>query len=203
MKQTFITSISLQGRQGAGGLEKVLYTPVDFSMEKNRESSFPIIPIISEFMGTNCEDVEIIVILPQDKNAKTNYPVFIEELKDMGLDETNVKTITPGENLGKQGSIKLLMELLDKISDDSLIYMDITFNTKPMSAMQLYAAHFVEKMKDVEVKGIYYGEYIPKHTVIPKLHDLTMFKYLFDLTGKLEQLGVKDIRGVIRNLIGE
>lgn len=89
----------------------------------------------------------------------------------------------------KKDSLELLLRLMNILSDDSLIYADITYNTKPMSAMILYVMQYIEKVKDVEVCGIYYGEILrEKSIIIPdqaKIYILTPFKYLNDV---MEQL---------------
>ena len=66
-----------------------------------------------------------------------------------------------------------------------------------MSAMLLYAMSFVEKLKDSEVQGIYYGEIPRVHgKAVPEqamLHDLTAFKRLGDVIESLKKLEIQDI----------
>ena len=109
-----------------------------------------------------------------------------------------------GKSNGKNG-IKLLLQLLDAIPDDTLVYSDITYNTKPMSAMVLCAMNLVEKVKDAEVAGIYYGE-IPRigGKAVPEkaaLCDITQFKTLLDITNYMEQLEIADIRSALEYLL--
>lgn len=202
MIKTFITAVSLQSRNG---LLKVEYEPKDFCLNWNKPTSFPIIPVIA----SNKEDgekVQVIVIRPVSKNASDNFEKLMEELKALGVTGEMVKELPVEGNKGKKESIRLLLKLLDEIPEDSLIYADITFNTKPMSAMVLYAMNFVEKMKDTEVDGIYYGEIVweeksPDSLPPAYLYDLTSFKYLSDAAEQLSDLGITDLRKALETLV--
>lgn len=177
MKKTFISAISLQA---ARNLKRFTYHPDGFELKNNRETSFPIVPIIAEHMGEQKADVCVIAILPEGNDAAENFETFKNELWEMGLTDENVKGLSlKGKSNGRNG-IELLLQILDAIPDDTLIYSDITYNTKPMSAMVLCAMNLVEKVKDSEVVGIYYGE-IPRIDGKPEpekaaLCDITQFK---------------------------
>ena len=64
---------------------------------------------------------------------------------------------------------------------------------------------FIEKIKDAEVNGIYYGELPRKNRVSDweraKLYDLTAFKHLSDVIEQLKGLEVPDIRAALKTLI--
>lgn len=156
-------------------------------------------------MGERKEDVCVIAILPEGKDAAENFQTFKNELQEIGLTAENVTGLSlEGKSNGKNG-IKLLLQLLDAIPDDTLVYSDITYNTKPMSAMVLCAMNLVEKVKDAEVAGIYYGE-IPRigGKAVPEkaaLCDITQFKTLLDITNYMEQLEIADIRSALEYLL--
>lgn len=202
MKKTFISAISLQA---ARNLKKFTYHPDGFELNNNRETSFPIVPIIAEHMGEQKADVCVIAILPEGNDAAENFETFKNELWEMGLTDENVKELSlKGKSNGRNG-IELLLQILDAIPDDTLIYSDITYNTKPMSAMVLCAMNLVEKVKDCEVVGIYYGE-IPRSNgkAEPEkaaLCDITQFKSVLDITNYMEQLEIKDIRSALGYLL--
>lgn len=201
MKQTFITAISLQG---AKGLEKGLYQPDGFFLEENIETSFPIIPIIKEQMRKK-ENAQIIVLRTENNDVKDNYQAFLSEVNDLGIDEAQVTPISIVENQSKAMGIATLIRIIDAIPEDSLVFADITFGTKPMSAIILYAMNFIEKLKDAEVDGIYYGE-LPREKGVSvweraKLYDLTAFKYLQGVIESLNGLEVSDPTSVLKRLI--
>lgn len=202
MKKTFISAISLQA---ARNLKRFTYHPDGFELKNNRETSFPIVPIIAEHMGEQKADVCVIAILPEGNDAADNFETFKNELWEMGLTDENVIGLSlEGKSNGRNG-IELLLKILDAIPDDTLIYSDITYNTKPMSAMVLCAMNLVEKVKDCEVVGIYYGE-IPRSNgkAEPEnaaLCDITQFKSVLDITNYMEQLEIKDIRSALGYLL--
>lgn len=203
MKRTFVTAISLQPHNN---LRKVFYEPQEFSLSGNRDTCYPIIPIINEFKGEDPDDVEIIAILPHTENAIKNYETFKEEIREINLDPEKIRLVEMGDKPDKRESVKLLLKLLDEIPEDSIVYADITYNTKPMSAMVVYAMEFIEKMKDTEVAGIYYGELARDYygkVIGTYLYEITVFKQLSDVLQQLEILGVKDIRSALGRVLGE
>lgn len=201
MKRTYVTAISLQGR---GGLEKGVYQPNGFELSKNLETSFPIVPIIASTMG-NVKDVEIVVLRTENNDVKDNYEAFLTELEALGLSEENVTQIFIEENQDKKIGLNTLVKILEEIPNDSLVYADITFGTKPMSAIILYAMNCIENIKDTEVEGIFYGE-LPREAgkskwENAKLHDLTIYKYLTDTIEQLKCLDISDPITALKTLL--
>lgn len=101
MQKTFISAISLQA---PGNLKKFTYHPDGFELKNNRETSFPIVPIIAEYMGERKEDVCVIAILPEGKDAAENFQTFKNELQEIGLTAENVTGLSlEGKSNGKNG----------------------------------------------------------------------------------------------------
>lgn len=201
MIKTYVTVISLQG---GGNLERGVYEPVGFQLKNNRETSFPIIPVIAESMEEQ-DEIKIIAVRTKNNDSKDNYRAFLEELSMMGIEKTQVKEITQKEDQRATIGLTMLMELLQEIPEDSLVYADITFGTKPMSAIILYAMNFIEKLKDSEVEGIYYGE-LPREKgkslwERAKIYNLTIFKYISDVIDQLDVLGISDPQAALKKLL--
>lgn len=199
MKKTFITNISLQSKRG---LLKQLYRPVGFELKKNLETSFPIIPVISEYLEEG-DEVKVIAIRSDNQNTPDNYAVFLEELSVLGVHEEQVKEVPTEENQSDAVNLKLLLRILDEIPDESMVYGDITFGTKPMAAILLYAMNFIEKMKDCEVEGIYYGE-IPRENdkaTDALLYNLAIFKLLNDVVEQMKCLGIHDMKEALERIL--
>lgn len=201
MKKIFITAISLQGKKD---LEKGIYAPDGFNLCQNIETSFPIIPIIKENAG-RLEDVKIIALRTENEDVKDNYAEFVNEVKALNIKEEQIVDIPVEENQNKVIGLSTLIRIIDEISEDSLVYGDITFGTKPMSAIILYAMSFVEKLKDVEVEQIVYGE-LPREKgeskwERAKLYDLTAYKYLSDVIEQLNALDISNPREALKKLI--
>lgn len=192
MVKTFITNISLQNK---AGLEKVIYKPIAFNLSKNMQVAFPITPIIANNIQID-EEVSVIVVRSNNNDTPDNFEVFLEELKELGIGGEQIVEISVEENQGAEGSRALLLNILEAIPEDSLIFTDITYGTKPMSAILLYAMSIIEKVKDSEVQGIYYGE-TPRENgkiVYEKvaLHDMTSLKFMCDMIEQLNDLDVKN-----------
>lgn len=199
MKKVYITNISLQCR---GELLKVLYRPRGMKLKNNRETSFPIIPVIADHQEEG-DETTVLAVRSNNKDTPDNYAVFLEELAGVGIGKNQVEEISVEENQSDSVSLELLMRLLEKIPDDSLVYGDITFGTKPMSAILLYAVNFVEKIKDCEVDGIYYGEIqrVNGKVVDAGLYDLTVFKLLGNVIDQMKNLGISDMQAALNRLI--
>lgn len=201
MNRVYLTAMSLQGR---GGLEKGIYKPDGFNLEKNVETSFPIIPIIGNTMGRG-EDTKIIVLRTENKDVTDNYEAFAKEVEALGLGKENIKDISIPENQNKKVGITTLVHILEEIPDDSVIYADVTFGTKPMSALMLYAMNCIENLKDTEVEGIFYGE-LPREAgksnwERAKLYDLTAYKYLTDVVQEMKELELSEPIAALKMLI--
>ena len=201
MDRIFITAISLQGR---GDLEKGLYQPDGFQLQNNRATSFPIIPVIVEHLS-QIKNIKVIALRTENDDVKDNYQEFLGELRELGVKEEQVTPIPVEENQSKRIGFSTLMRIIDEISEDSVVYADITYGTKPMSAIILYAISFIEKLKDAEVEGVFYGE-LPRRGgkamwERAKLYDLTTFKYLADLIEQLNALQVSNPRAALQKLI--
>ena len=201
MYRTFVTAISLQAR---GHLLKMTYHPKGFELKMNPQTSFPIVPVIASQMERK-EDVRIIAVRTDNIDTPDNFELLAEELGGLGIAREQITEISVAENQSPEIARELLLQVLEAIPDDSLVYGDITFGTKPMSAILLYALSFIEKVKDAEVAGIYYGE-IPREggvAVYEKaaLYDLTLLKSLGDVIEQLYYLDVEDPVASLRRLL--
>ncbi len=131
--------------------------------------------------------------------------VFLEELADLGISSDHVTEIPVAEAQGDAAGVGLLLRILDEIPEDSVIRADITFGTKPMFAILLYAMNFVEKLKDAEVEGIYYGEILRRKGEQVEdgaiLHDLTVFKLLGDTIDQMEAMKLEDPQKILHRML--
>lgn len=200
MKKVYITDISLQGQ---GELLKCQYEPNDFTMSHNRKTSFPIIPVIADHQEKE-DEIKVLAIRSNHAGTQDNYAAFLEELETVGIREEQVKEIMMTERQNSAESLRLLLTILEEIPEESLVYGDITFGTKPMAAILLYAMSFAEKMKNCEVDGIYYGEIRREDKIVTGaiLYDLTVLKLLGDLIDEMKDMGIQEMRDTITKLIG-
>ena len=201
MKRIFITNMSLQGR---GDLGRVFYNPKGFTLTENRKTRFPIIPIIFENLKEE-DPIKIIVLRTVNGDTEDNLSRFYDELNELGISGSQVEVIETEENQDRTTEVGMLLDLIHSIDSGSLAFFDITFGTKPMSALLLYAASFVQKLKDVQLGGIYYGE-IPRKNGRPiegaeSLYDMTHFTYLGNMINDLTEIGCEDPERMLHNLL--
>lgn len=200
MRKTYITNMSQQFKKG--DLKEYFYVPRGFEMRNNRNTHFPIIPVITDHQEKGDEN-KILVIRSKNKAATDNYQVFLGELGEIGIPREQVTVIFTEEDQSRDVSFKLLKRILEEIPEDSLVYGDITFGTKPMSAILLYAMSFIEKIKNCEVDGIYYGEIQRNEGEEDKsfMYDLTALNLLGDIIEQMKGLGVKNIQEALDKII--
>lgn len=199
MRKTYITNIPLQAK---GDLLKLLYEPKGFTLTHNRESSFPIIPVMAAHKEA-ADEVTVLAVRPDNADTPDNYALFLKELAELGIGEEQVKVISVAENQGDVASLSLLMRVIEEIPEESLVYGDITFGTKPMSAILLYALSFIPKIKDCEVDGIYYGEVrrVGGEMSEAFLYDLTAFHLLGDVIDEMKGLGIEKMPEALKKIL--
>lgn len=201
MKRIYITSVPLQGR---GGLEKGIYQPFDFTFKVDIETSFPIITVLAQEQ-TKKEDVKVIALRTENNDTADNFEEMLGQLKQIGIVEEQVTSLLLPENQSSEAGVRNMLKIIEEIPDDSLVYADLTFGTKPMSIMILYAVTFIEKLKDAEVQGIYYGE-LPRSGGRAdwgraRLYDLTVYKYMSDMIDQLHGLNVSEPETALKELL--
>ena len=87
--KTFITAISMQGTLTEG-----IYEPVGFTLDQNRTTAFPIIPIIAQERAENPEeDFTILAVVPKNSDTAQNYQKFLAELAALGIGKDAVRKI--------------------------------------------------------------------------------------------------------------
>lgn len=203
MKRVFITTIPLQG---ARNLESMEYIPVGFSFHRERrETCFPIIPVIAEQMEQN-DEIRILVIQPTNCDTAKNYQLFLSELRGLGLEESCITAIHIPENQNMETEASLLMQLVDAIPNHSIVNACVTFGTKPVSIIVIYALTFLRKLiSDVEVEGIYYGEVLRVDGRIAgrkgKIYNLIGMLMIGNIIDQLNLLGIDNPKQSLKRLL--
>ena len=193
MKKVFITTIPLQGRNDLG---KVEYIPEQFELKNNRETAFPIIPIIAEHLE-DMGETEIIAIRFENDDTAVNYQKFLEEVESLGLSRECVRTLSVPENQNPKTHTDMLLQLIDKIPNHSVIRACITYGTKPVSVIVTYALIFIKKVLfDTEVRGLYYGEILRQNSemVGAKLYNLINLLAVGEIVEQLNDLEIDNVK---------
>ena len=208
MKEVYITVIPLQGKFQ---LDKCLYEFKNIKGDKNIETCFPIIPIINNHLDSGFEK-EVIAIRFDNDDANRNRELFGREIEAL-----EKRMINEGDTINKikitdvsieedQLSVidgSFLLKLIGNFEDESVVYSDITYGTKPMSAMTIYALLALEKMKFVDVEGIYYGEIQRKDGKIESsyLYDVTRLMHIYRAVENFDIMGISDKEGMLRKFL--
>lgn len=201
MRKIFVTNMSLQSRSDLG---QVLYNPKGFDLNNNRKTRFPIIPIIAEYLEEG-DEVKVIVLRLINEDTKDNLERLYEELQTLNIGREQVKVIESEENQERNSELKLFLELLSELDGESIAFYDITFGTKPLSALLLYAASYSYELKETQIGGIYYGE-IPRKDgkPIPEaegLYDMTYMVSFGDLIHNLKEIECENPENMIHRLL--
>lgn len=131
-------------------------------------SRFPSIPLIKNCLKKD-DDYEIIALWTDDvkEYSKINLDNFKKELlilgKDLGIDDLKVtnEIIIPQEE-SKNKQIQLFKQICNSFSNESEIYMDLTYGTKMSIINEFSTLAYAEKGLNCYVKEIIYGRYVFK-----------------------------------------
>ena len=204
MKKVFITNMPLQPVKGE--LEKVVYQPVDFSVKNaNRETSFPIIPVVEEYLQEQGE-TQIIAIRTENDATKAAYQTFLTEVETLGLDKNCVCELVVPEQQTPEVHKKLMVDLIDLIPEHTVVNACITYGTKPMSVIVTYVLKYILKILiDVEIGGIYYGEIKrgPEREIREaNLYNLSYLLEVGELVEQMDMLDIQDKKRGLKRLLG-
>lgn len=201
--RTFITSIPLQIK---GKLYSVVYEPIGFEMEGRKKTAFPIIPIIEQEMGKSIDGKDEVVVLKLENPAvENNYKLFLEELAELGILEEQVKTIIVPMEQTTDNGIRMILDILENVSDDSDVYACVTFGTKVMSTLETFALIFLEKLKvNCRIQGMFYGEIRWRDSGDPEegwLYNLTSNLRLNRIVDRIQSLEMADAERFFREIL--
>lgn len=204
MENTYITTISMQG---AGQLHKVLYHPEGFELQGNIETSFPIIPVIKEHMD-EMGRMKIIAVTIENEDVNRNYERFLQELSEIGINEKVVKKVLIREEISKKVQFELMMRLLNEVSEDSHIYMCITYGLKPTSVLMTFMTILLPMLKsNCVIQGLYYGQFPRRNKEglydKAKLCDLTELIYLQQKAQQMENMDISDPEAFFLHMLRE
>jgi hypothetical protein len=181
---------------------KAIQYPMDGnkSIEYEKPVRCPIHGILAKTMEKG-EQVNVIYILTTGENSdcERNKIAYIEELdninKEIGaiLSYDSVKIdFEPAKKMYNT----LIIDLAEKIPNNSEIYVDTTFGFKAIPLSLFCALRFVEEFRDAVVQYIIYGkvEFNKKtgNPEKPMLYDITSLYYLFKLMGSMGASNAED-----------
>lgn len=190
--------------QPKGKLGKGIYNAVDNEkLNFGRETSFPIIPIINGYAEQG-DEIEVIVNIADYKNAKYNFELLKDEIREI-CDEKNIsykltQIETPYNDL-LDTQLELFSKLVDATSDGDTLYCCISYGSKPVPMIQTMALHYaLRARKNVSVECVAYGA-MDHNNHKMNIYDITSLLYLDELLNTMAEQKIADPIDKIRDLL--
>ena len=198
--KTFLTAISMQGTLTEG-----IYEPVGFTLDQNRMTAFPIIPIIAQERAENPEDdFTILAVVPKNSDTAQNYQKFLAELAALGIGKDAVRKIEIREDQSEIVGLAMFADILKQTPDDTDVYACVTYGTKVVSLLMAFSLIFMEKLKvNCLVPGMYYGEVRREANkeLGRRLYNLVKYLQLGEIVDSISQMGLPDAEELFKKVI--
>jgi len=189
-------------------IRELIY-PVDGnkSLEYDKPVRCPINAIFAKTLKKGDElKVIYIQVIGENSLGEENKKVFIDELE--GINK-NIGAILSYDTVEmeflatKNTYNKLITDLSEKIPENSELYTDITYGSKPEILSLFCALRFVEEFRDAFLEFFVYGKVeFPKEKgdpVSPMIFDLTSLYYLFKLMGTMDKMDADTASGILKD----
>ena len=163
----------------------------------NEKVHFPINAILADKLKQE-DDVKVVLltITTQNDCSTENVRKFQEELTKINNKinaKISYKIIDSVFEESKNVHEKRVRDMISVLENDAEIYVDITFEQKPIPMLLMCVLTFAEKFFNADIKKVVYGkvEFI-KHAdgktypENPELYDVTLLYYLNNLVGTME-----------------
>ena len=187
MKKKFITVIPLQPSEG---LKKNIYEAVDNErLEYNKETSFPIIPLIAGYTNKD-DEIEVIALCHDYQNSKNNFEKFRIELEALSSNKGFLYKLNkfeiPYDNR-MSVHVNTFYKLAETIQDEDEINACLTFGTKPLSIVELMTLNYAYRAKkNCSYGALVYGEY-DHNDGKAKIYDVTSLFIVDELIRKASE----------------
>jgi hypothetical protein len=205
----FITVIANQGeKNGERLLKAVRYTPSGNSkLGYDKAIRFPITCAINGYANKG-DKLRIIAIKNAgNKDADYNFQNFFKEEiktvaaeKEIDFNVDDIEVIEIPNNETTETHLKMFVDIISTIGDDTEICACITFGTKPVPVVLSMALHYVYAIrKNTSVKCIVYGRAFPGPV---EIFDTTPLFYMDAIVNTLSKIKPKDPDKAIRQMLG-
>jgi len=167
---------------GTGTYEKTIYKYENFEIE----SRF-VQEAISKIVGN---DVEFLVALTAKANEENWRTKDAEKpgLKEI-FDRKNIsyKELYIKDGHNDQERWEHFDQIFENIKENDEIYVDVTHSFRSTPFIIMAVLNYAKFVKNIEIKGIYYGAYIPNEPVA-EIVNLSIFNLFSDWTIAAEKL---------------
>ena len=137
---------------------------------------------------------------------RQNYESELEQIKKEVGDFNSKVEVIPVVGLSNEVCHKLLRDIISKINDHDVVFMDVTFGFKPVTIIQFLALTYAYKLrKNVEIGALSYGSLYGTASPGAFLFNLTEFFLLCNTMNNMSDIPNADkfIDQLLDNMIGE
>lgn len=187
------------------GLEKGIYIAADNQLlAYDTPTSFPIIAAINGYVDEG-EEIELITVVSDYKNAEYNYGLLKEEIEVLsqknGFSYT-LKEVRIPYNNEIETELELFGKLIDCTADGDTLYTCITYGSKPFPLIQIMALNYAYRIrKNVSIGCIVYGAKDHNEEGKMKVYDITSLLYIDETVRLMAEQKVDNPTELIKNLL--
>lgn len=197
----FILVIPLQP---PGSLHQVQYISEESKLLDYKEKTrFPIITAMANAIKPQ-ENVQIVVILTDAEHVPMNFQFFKDEVELLSKSKDfsyHIEEITTQYDERIDAQLKLFMDIISKIHDDSQLYACITYGTKPTPIILSMALQYGYKvLNNTSVECIIYGKYDHARNN-SYIYDTTALFFMESIINQVAELKLKNPENVIRKML--
>lgn len=205
MKKTFIGTASLQKPY------MLHYHAVDNSrLQYEQEVDNPLYLLIRGYAEKG-DTVKIIVCVTENDFAKENVRIMKDEFnkigEEIGFVPEVVELMTPNDQ-GLQSHASLLSNLVKLCGEDQLLYVDVTYGTKPIPIVYFNFLRYMTRVRNCGIGCVCYGYVLFKGKDNPDLENIRIYDIspLYKMTTIIDYLGeadskIQDTDRLFQNLI--
>ena len=171
------------------------------------ETHFPIIPLINGYSEVGEAIRVITVTYGEPSNCANNLEILRGELEDLeGAKDISISL--DSVDVPFDDSVNALIHtyqlLIDYMSDDDMLYADITFGSKPTPLMLVMSMQYAYRLKEnVSMECIVYGQKDWSGGAgVNRIYDVTALAKLDELVRVLADLRVAEPEAALRIIFG-
>ena len=183
-----------------------VYKAVDCpKLENSIPTNFPIISVMSKFWNIG-EEIRIIAIKQKKADCEKNLKYFKESLiNKLGVENPDsiIDLIEIEDNEYSSTHLYTFKEIIKRIEDGDMLYVDITYGTKPVPMIQMMVLNYINQYRNnVSIECICYGKFFFKEKRA-ELYDVTSLFYMNGIVNSLSKIDAENPVEIIETLLSK
>lgn len=189
--------------QGKGSLKTFHYEAVDNpALDMRGEASFPIIPVMHGYLEEG-EEAEMIAVVADYENAKTNFGILKEEVGKVCKARNvrcRIREVRVPYDDGLEAQLEAFKKLTEYMEEGSGLYSCISYGSKPSSVVEIMALRYARMIRHCSSECVAYGK-VDFNAGKAYIYDVTALVYLDDVLRVLAEKDVSDPDAFIRHML--